>query len=451
MFLRLVSEAADGTVRRRPATRKEITGGRPPELGAVVDAYLTAGLLGEEEGVVRVVHPALARAWPRLRTWIGDGRDLFPGRLALEAAARRWDEHGRKETDLHETGRQEMTGSEVLPLNRLEREFLDAGAAVLRRRARRRRTVVCGLAAMLALTLVAIVVAQAQWRAAAGEKAAAGTRQAVEAARKAAAQAGSLRFSDPRTARLLSVAAWRLAPDAESRSSLLSALAQPERDVLTDTAAPASAVSALSADGRRFAVVGAGRTRVWDVAARRPIADLSTGDVAAVALSDGGGTLATGTAGESDLLVASSSGGVEVWDAGTGRLAPPALRGQTGQISAAAVSDRTGALATATFDGTIALWDLATHRRLGGTLPAPDAVRALAFHPDGRTLLAVTGLGTLQEFTVDPERAVSELCAAAGGDLSPGQWRRYVGAPPRRPVCGVTGNPPQGAHSSPGG
>jgi hypothetical protein len=73
------------------------------------------------------------------------------------------------------------------------------------------------------------------------------------AARRIAAVADSLRTTDPRTAMLLGVAAWRVSPPPESRRALLGALAQPEEDTFTADSAPG--------DGSRRFLTGSGRPR----------------------------------------------------------------------------------------------------------------------------------------------------------------------------------------------
>jgi hypothetical protein len=54
------------------------------------------------------------------------------------------------------------------------------------------------------------------------------------AAQRVAEVANSMRTTDPRTAMLLGLAAWRFAALPESRAALLAAPAQPERDAFTD-------------------------------------------------------------------------------------------------------------------------------------------------------------------------------------------------------------------------
>ncbi|MGW0838788.1 hypothetical protein ACWD26_01235 [Streptomyces sp. NPDC002787] len=76
--------------------------------------------------------------------------------------------------------------------------------------------------------------------------------------------------------------------------------------------------------------------------------------------------------------------------------------------------------------------------RVGGHDLVPgDEVGALAFAPDGATLYAGSPRVPLQRYVVDPERAVTEVCARTGGaGLTRAQWHTYVPDAPYRRFCG---------------
>jgi WD40 repeat protein len=84
-----------------------------------------------------------------------------------------------------------------------------------------------------------------------------------------------MRFSDPRTAMRLSVAAARLADTTETRSALIGAMAQRDEDVFAVPGADAgfdgsgNDVHRLTADGRSVVSVTAARIRIWDLRTRR--------------------------------------------------------------------------------------------------------------------------------------------------------------------------------------
>ncbi|MDB5310120.1 MAG: repeat-containing protein [Gemmataceae bacterium] len=135
-----------------------------------------------------------------------------------------------------------------------------------------------------------------------------------------------------------------------------------------------------------------GTIRLWDAASGKPNADplRAPGPVLAVAFSPDGHTLLGGC----------FDGGAQVWDVATGRRRGAAFR-QRGQVNAVAFSrdGRVAATGGAVEDvnsetgerrilgGEVCLWQVATGRQLGSSLPHPNAVWALGFSPDDRTLL----------------------------------------------------------------
>ena len=52
-------------------------------------------------GVVEIAHEALARAWPRLRTWLDEDIEGQRIRQHLTAAADAWDTLGRPDSELY--------------------------------------------------------------------------------------------------------------------------------------------------------------------------------------------------------------------------------------------------------------------------------------------------------------------------------------------------------------
>ncbi|MEV4089855.1 protein kinase, partial [Nonomuraea fuscirosea] len=123
-----------------------------------------AGERGEETdergGVVyELPAPGLVRAWPRLREWVAANRDGLPVHRRLADAAAEWDGHGRRPADLMQgtpldrTLRWAAAERRDLTLARREREFLDAAAAEVRRRGRRRGLIAAALAVLLVVAL----------------------------------------------------------------------------------------------------------------------------------------------------------------------------------------------------------------------------------------------------------------------------------------------------------
>ncbi len=122
-----------------------------------------------------------------------------------------------------------------------------------------------------------------------------------------------------------------------------------------------------------------------------------TGGVESVAFSRDGKTLASG----------SDDGTVRLWDVATHQQIGRPLTGHTGGVTSVAFSRDGKTLASGSDDGTVRLWDVATHRQIGGPLTAPTtrafvfrAVMSVAFSPDGKTLASSRLDGTVRLWDV---------------------------------------------------
>ncbi|MFI6991122.1 protein kinase domain-containing protein [Nonomuraea wenchangensis] len=177
---------------------------------------------------------------------------------------------------------------------------------------------------------------------------------------------------------------------------------------------------ALAVNGRDNALLDLRTGR----AAEAPFA--AADGVRAIAYSPDGKVLATGATTE----------GVTLWD-GAGpprRLPVGAEEGE--QIDALAFSPDGRTLAAAGAYGKVWLWDLAHGVSLGLPVPRHEgAVLALAVSRDGRALHSVGADGRLAVHPLDPGVLVREVCARAGGTLSPAAWRRLIPWTPYRKVC----------------
>ncbi|WP_067185689.1 serine/threonine-protein kinase [Microtetraspora niveoalba] len=434
VLLRLATVTDDGEVVTRRAARAELIDGRPEEEAAAVARIVEAfgRLLAERDGEIGLTRTALIQAWPRLRAWVQAEREGLAVLREITVAARRWNRGA--DGDLFQGDRLDTvlrwaaTGRRHVALSRLERDFLDAGSALARRRAGRRRVVTAALAVLLVLA-VGFGVATVRQSAAVNEQ-----RYLAES-RGLASTADRLRDTDPVRAMLLSVAAWRLGDTAEARGGLVSSLAQRETGVLRLK----GSAYALSGDGRSAASVDGDGVSVWDVRSGRRTGGWSGLGVRgqrlhSIALSGDGRFLAvaagqrvrvwdarTGraTGRELDLgtqryeshypievafgtdtqtLIVGFSGAVRLWDLRTGTVSPR----RPGYLADVAPSGRFAAI-----DGVgdrPLLFDLPRATRRGtpaGICGGPPSARAddgsgpqaLAFSPDGRTLACAADEG----------------------------------------------------------
>jgi WD40 repeat protein len=238
LVLRLVSSGTQGEPVRAKLPRRLFSA--EPEHQQLIDLLVGSRLVTSDAGVVEVAHEALARAWPRLRTWLDEDMEGQRIRQHLTSAADAWDSLGRPDSELYRgvrlTQALQWRDRADTRLTAVEVAFLDAGdrneqserraeqvrAKAQARLIRRQRTA-------LAVAVVLLVVAGGagltalQQRNRAEENAAAATSAETRSeARRAGASA--LATDDFDDAMLLAVAAVRLADSPETRSNLSTVL-----------------------------------------------------------------------------------------------------------------------------------------------------------------------------------------------------------------------------------
>lgn len=432
VLLRLVVPGEGTADTRRPAERTELDAG--PDAPGVVEHLAANRLVTLDGTTVELAHEALITGWPRLAAWIEEDRERLLAQRRLDEAARLWEEVDGDPGALYR-GTQLARAEELFgvderaedDLTPRQRVFLTASRSARGAADRKRRALTATLCALLVLALAAGLVAWQQNRA--------GDQEAAKAAaRRIAASAAGLRAADPRTSALLGVAAWRVAPLAESRSALLGALFQPERDAFTD---PQD-----GQDVQRF-LTGGGRTLVSVDGRRVSLRDVTTGRrTASYTLPDGTDVITVGQ--DARTFHLSGPDGERLWHPATGTSSgtssgtlgsDAAVLGFTATADGYLVSpDDTGSVqlrrtaddkvlfttslpdtpTTAALDahgrvlalcpagGAPQLWDTARRTRLSGAWDkdhtlcgtgtgADDGARVLSLSPDGTRLAAVSG------------------------------------------------------------
>jgi WD40 repeat protein len=168
---------------------------------------------------------------------------------------------------------------------------------------------------------------------------------------------------------------------------------------------------AFSPDGKQFAEGGAPdktkvaadrrAVRLWDVATLKPaVAPLEhPAPVHALAFGPDGKALLTACGNNPDSPL-SQGGEARLWDAATGQPARSATDGSVlrlphqGAVLAVAFSPDGKTVLTGSSDWTARLWDAATGQRLGPPLAHQDTVTSVAYSPDGRQVLTASRDGT---------------------------------------------------------
>jgi WD40 repeat protein len=400
ILLRLAGPGhADAVVRRR-VPLAELEPERDEHARRALAALTAQRLLTAAEGTVEVAHEALLREWPLLRAWLEEdtqGRRLH---RHLTQAAGEWQDAGREPGGLYRGARLsaalEWARDHQGDLNALERAFLDAsraaaerevaearrGAAEQARVNRRLRGLLGGLAAVLALALVAGAVAVVQ-----RQHAQAAAR--VADARRLAAQA--LVESNRDRSLLLAAEGVRLDDSVDTRSALLASLLRsPQAIKVVRGDGNRLQGLTLSPDGRVLvAVDSAGLLYLWDATTGRrlgrPLGPAKASLFVPV-FSPDGHLLATGGAG------AAEGGSMLLWDTASRTvLRRLKLLPSEGDVTDAAFSPDGRLLAAATHRGYLIFWNPASGARLGRALhphhpPEDPAGTWLAFDRRGMTL-----------------------------------------------------------------
>ena len=170
VLLRLAGVGEGDAVVRRRAPLDEFEVDRDADGATVLEVFTRDRLLTTSDGTVEVSHEALFREWPRLTAWLAEDAQGRVLHASLSDAARDWASRGRDASELYRGARldsaQEWAAEHPDQLNDLEREFLQhsqhAGQQELRRARRtnrRLRSLLVGVAVLLALSVVAAVVA----------------------------------------------------------------------------------------------------------------------------------------------------------------------------------------------------------------------------------------------------------------------------------------------------
>lgn len=394
LLLRLVRRADTGTGpvdMRGHVSNADLDGAETRTAQALLDAgLLIEDGVGDDEdskdgrALLRLAHPVLLTAWPRLRALLEERCDADRLVRRVTADAHRWTVQGRDPRLLPAPGERIRVLADRRWLPESEPEvaaYVRAVAAVERRALLRRRG---GL--VIAAGLVALSLVLAGWQVRAAQEA----RLAAGLARLTAHQL-ALSTDDISLSAQLAAAVHQRTADAGTTTRLLATQAQPLWSPLRGHQLPVAAV-AYRPGGRLAATASHDDTvQLWNVDPA-----LTPGPVGAPLTGHGADLQELSFSADGSLLVsADRSGGIRVWD-----LSDPArptphgtpLAGHDGEITAVALSRDNGTLLSTGVDGTLRMWDVALSRAVAVLRPEGlKDVYAVAFSADARLVAYASG------------------------------------------------------------
>lgn len=439
--------------------------------------------------IVDLIHEALIANWSHLRDEIVDQCSLLQRRLRFELAVNDWKSAGKSDqyllrhVQLKEGKRLRQDGDVALQTadgaNLLSRSIEAENG-----RLRRQRRAAVALSAVLILLAVAalgaaafafdrqqqaeVAQATAQAQATRADQALivaedktilAGQAQATAEAETRRAKSGELAAlalreidQDPDLSILLALEAISTILTDSAENALRSALQADNLQAILPHSGTVSAVS-FSPDGKRL-ITGDDRVlRIWDTASHQLLDTWRNHNsvTSKIAYQPQGTQVATANystdADNNPIDVA-----IRLWDPNTGKILHE-LPGHTNLIYGLEYSADGTQLASASWDGTIRVWDVRTGKSFN--LAASSPIWDVAFSPNGRTMATAGNDGKALLWDLSTRRVIEtheskqpvfavaygpdgNLWATAGNDLRVRLWRRNNADRPAATLVGHT-------------
>jgi WD40 repeat protein/transcriptional regulator with XRE-family HTH domain len=181
----------------------------------------------------------------------------------------------------------------------------------------------------------------------------------------------------------------------------------------------------FSPDGRYLASASLDATaRIWDLADGREIKRITMPDhdeIYSMDMSPDGRYLATG-----------GEGSVRVWETNGGTLI--LYLPHDNLVNDLAFSRNGDLLASAGRDGSVRVFDIPGGQEVAGMAHTQSA-NGVAFSPDGKSLASASDDGTVRVWILASDNLLEQACANVARNLTPIEWRQYLGNQPYRKTC----------------
>lgn len=143
----------------------------------------------------------------------------------------------------------------------------------------------------------------------------------------------------------------------------------------------------------------------------------TAGQIKSMALSSDGNNIACGTAAGNILLFPA-----------TGNATPQSIAAHNATVTALAFIPGKNELASASLDGTVKIWNLSATGDAPIVFSEHESwVFALSCSPDGALLASCGKDKTVRYYRLDERTIASDLSARINRDLSPEEWKQYIG------------------------
>jgi WD40 repeat protein len=124
------------------------------------------------------------------------------------------------------------------------------------------------------------------------------------------------------------------------------------------------------------------------------------------------------------------------WDVAGRQALDQPLIGHTGAVETLAMSPDGTTLASGSADSRVILWDVASRQPLGQPLTGHgNWVTTVAFSDDGKMLASGSRDGTVILRSMSFESWPTRVCSTVARNLTPDEWRQYLGDEPYRKSC----------------